>query len=402
MRGSKAATGFIFVTLLIDVIGFGIIIPVVPGLIQQLTGASLSDASETGGFLLAVYAIMQFIFAPIIGNLSDQYGRRPVLLLALFGFSIDYLLTAFSPNIYWLFFGRVMAGITGSSFTTASAYIADVSTPENKAQNFGIIGAAFGLGFIIGPVIGGLLGDMGPRIPFFAAAILSLINWLYGYFILPESLSIEHRRKFSWKRANPVSSLLALTRYPKLVGLIAALTLLYIASHAVQSNWTYYTIEKFNWSKSTIGISLGVVGVAVALVQGVLIRKIIPALGKEKSVFAGLAFYCIGFILFGLATQTWMMFAFTLIYCMGGIAMPSIQGIMSDYVPKNEQGELQGALTSLMSLTAIIGPLLMNYAFAYFTSAKAPMHISGAAMFLASFLTLFSSILAYRTLLHKN
>ncbi len=394
----QAATGFIFITLLIDVIGFGIIIPVIPSLIQQLIHGSLSEASTYGGWLLAAYAVVQFICAPIMGNLSDQFGRRPVLLFSLLGFAIDYLLTAFSTSIVWLFIGRIIAGVTGSSFSTASAYIADISTPEKKAQNFGMIGAAFGIGFIIGPMLGGLLGEYGARIPFFAAAVLSFLNFAYGYFVLPESLKKEDRRPFSWKRANPAGSLLQLNKYPVIAGLVASLTLLYIASHAVQSTWTYYTIEKFGWTNKTIGISLGVVGISVAIVQGVLIRLAIPKLGQEKSVYVGLAFYCIGFVLFAVATKGWMMFAFTGIYCLGGIAMPALQGIMSNFVPKNEQGELQGALTSLMSATSIIGPPLMNHIFAFFTSTAAPMHLSGAAMYLAAVLTLLSTLLAYKSL----
>src|SRR5690606_25060007 len=233
----KAALGFIFITLLLDVIGFGIIIPVMPKLIEELIHGDLSAASRWGGWLTFAFAIMQFICAPVLGNLSDRYGRRPVLLFSLFGFGIDYILLALAPTIGWLFVGRIIAGITGASFTTASAYIADISAPADRAKNFGMIGAAFGLGFIIGPVIGGLLGSMGPRVPFIAAAILSLMNWLYGYFVLPESLSKENRRSFSWKRANPMGSLMHLRKYPALGGLIVSLMLIYIAGHSVQSTW---------------------------------------------------------------------------------------------------------------------------------------------------------------------
>lgn len=329
----QAALGFIFITLLIDITGFGIIIPVVPKLIMQLKHCDISEASRYGGVLLFAYAVMQFFFAPVIGNLSDKYGRRPVLLFSLAGFAIDYTLTGFAPSIYWLFAGRLIAGITGASFTTASAYIADVSTPEKKAQNFGMVGVAFGIGFIIGPAVGGFLGKWGIRIPFFAAAILAGVNWLYGLIVLPESLPKENRRAFSWKKANPVGSLLMFKKHPVIYGLIASITLLYIASHAVQSSWSYYGIEKFHWDEKMIGISLTVVGVCVALVQGGLIRIIIPKLGQEKSVYVGLALYSTGFILFGLATQSWMMFAFTLVYCFGGITMPALQGIISNNAP---------------------------------------------------------------------
>lgn len=273
----KAAMGFIFITLLIDVTGFGVIIPVMPKLIEQLLGMDdISKASQYGGWLTFAYAFMQFLFAPVLGNLSDKYGRRPVLLFSLFGFGIDYLLLSFAPTIAWLFLGRLIAGVTGASFTTASAYIADISTPENRAQNFGMIGAAFGLGFIIGPLLGGLLGELGPRVPFMVAACLALMNWLYGYFVLPESLDKEHRRPFDWKRANPLGSLLQLRKYPAVGGLIGSFVLIYLAAHAVQSNWSFFNIERFQWTPKMIGISLGVIGVLVGAVQGGLVRVVNP------------------------------------------------------------------------------------------------------------------------------
>jgi DHA1 family tetracycline resistance protein-like MFS transporter len=394
----KAALGFIFVTLLIDVTGFGVIIPVMPKLIQQLTGGSMSLAATYGGWLLASYAVTQFICSPIVGGLSDRYGRRPVLLASLLGFGLDYLVLYYAPNIGWLFFGRIMAGVMGASFTTAGAYIADISTPEKRAQNFGIMGAAFGLGFIIGPVIGGFLGEFGPRFPFLVAAGLATLNWLYGFFILPESLAVENRRTFDWKRANPVGTLSSLLRHKVIAGLILSLALVYVAAHAVQSNWSYYTMEKFKWGPKEIGISLAVVGIAFALVQGVFIRKIIPALGQQKTVYVGLALYALGFLLYAFSTQGWMMYVFTIVYCFGSIAGPAMQGIMSSTVPANEQGELQGGFTSLMSLASIIGPPVMNNLFAYFAKEDAPIYFPGAAMLLGAVLTLISAILARRTL----
>lgn len=403
MRQSRpAALGFIFVTLLIDVIGFGIIIPVVPKLITRLIDGNLSLASEYGGWLMMVYALMQFVFAPVLGNLSDRYGRRPVLLFSLFGFGLDYLFTAYAPTIAWLFVGRIVAGITGASFTTAMAYIADITPPEKRAQNFGIIGAAFGLGFIIGPVIGGLLVDFGPRAPFLFAAGLTFVNWLYGFFILPESLSLENRRKFEWKRANPVGSLLQIKKYPGLAGLIVSFVLIYIAAHAVQSTWAYYNMEKFGWHEKEVGISLGIVGAMVAFVQGFLIRKTLPKLGQKKSVYLGLLLYSIGMFLFGIATQGWMMYAFTILYCLGGIAGPALQGIMSNEVPPNEQGELQGALTSLISVTTIVGPFLMTYLFAHFTGPSAPIQFPGAPFIAGGLMLLISAWLAYRYLHGKK
>ncbi len=395
---SKYALNFIFLTLLIDITGLGIIIPVMPKLIGQLTGEGLSVASEYGGWLTFAYAFMQFIFAPILGNLSDKYGRRPVLLLSLLGFGIDYLFLAFAPSIFWLFVGRIIAGIAGASMTTAMAYIADVSTPEKRAQNFGLIGAAFGLGFIIGPVLGGVLGQFGTRIPFFAAAGLALLNFLYGYFILPESLTKENRRPFNFKTANAWASLSRLKRYPKVLSLAGALILVYLASYALQSVWTYYNMYKFGWTEALVGYSLGFVGITIAVVQGGLIRIIIPKLGQERSLYIGLALYSFGYILFAFASESWMMFAFMIPYSLGGIAGPALQGIMSNQVPDNEQGELQGTLTGLMSLTAIFGPLLMTHLFSAFTGKQAYFEFPGAPFLVGAVLLSASSIWAYRSL----
>ncbi len=383
---------FIFITVLVDVIGFGIIIPVIPKLITDLIHGDLSDAAKYGGWLMFAYASMQFLFAPILGGLSDQYGRRKVLLFSLFGFGMDYIVTGFAPNITWLFMARIVAGITGSSFTTAGAYIADVSAPEKRAQNFGLIGAAFGLGFIIGPALGGVLGHYGARVPFFAAAGLTLLNWLYGFFILPESLKPENRRQFDWKKANPVGSLLMLKNYPIIFGLIPSLILIYLANWAQQSSWTYYTMKKFDWDTRMVGYSLGFVGLTVAIVQGGLTRIIIPKIGTRKSLFVGLICSGFGFLAFSLATQSWMMFAFMIPFAMGGLAGPALQGIISSQIPANEQGQLQGALTSLMSFTSIFGPVLMTSLFYYFTSNKAPVQFPGAPFF-AAFIFMVISLL---------
>eukprot|EP01136_Pigoraptor_vietnamica_P030073 Opistho-1_new@88816 len=393
------ALGFIFITLLIDCTGIGLIIPVVPTLIQKMVGGDLSVASEYGGWLTFAYAFIQFLFAPVIGGISDMYGRRPVLLLSLIGLCIDYVFLALAPTIAWLFVGRVIAGFFGASFTTASAYIADVSTPEKRAQNFGMVGAAFGLGFIIGPVLGGVFSQMGDRIPFVVAACLSLLNAVYGYFILPESLAKENRRKFDWKRANPLGSLLHLKRYPAISGLLGAMALLYIAGHSAQSTWTYYTMEKFKWNEAMVGYSLGAVGVLVAIVQGGLIRYTIPALGQKKSVYIGFSLYLLGFILFAFATKGWMMFAILVPYCLGGIAPPAIQGIMSTQTPPNEQGELQGVATGIMSLASIIGPLLMTNLFAHYTRPESGVYFPGAPFIASAILTVFAILVSARSLI---
>ncbi len=397
MKNNKAII-FIFITLLIDCTGIGIIIPVVPTLIQSLTGGSISDAANFGGWLTFAYAAMQFVFAPVLGGLSDRFGRRPIILISLFGLGVDYIFLFLAPSLFWLFIGRIIAGICGASFTTASAYIADISTPEKRAQNFGMIGAAFGLGFIIGPLLGSLFSQFGVRVPFLVAAILSLLNWLYGYFVLPESLAIENRRKFEWKRANPLGSLLHLKKYPSILGLIVSMLLIYIAGHAAQSTWTYYTMEKFKWNEQWVGYSIAFVGVSIAVVQGGLIKIAMKLLGQNKAVYLGLCFYIIGFVLFAFASQSWMMFAFMIPYALGGIAGPAIQGILSSKVPANEQGELQGSLTSLVSLTSIIGPLVMTALFAYFTAKTTSVYFPGAPFIMGAVLTVFSLFIALNSL----
>ena len=394
-KKTNTAIGFIFITMLIDITGWGIIIPVIPKLIEELIHGDISEAAKYGGWLSFAYAFTQFIFAPLVGNLSDKYGRRPIILISLLGFAIDYVFLALSPNIIWLFIGRVIAGMTGASITTASAYIADISTEENRAKNFGLIGAAFGMGFIIGPVLGGLLGQFGSRVPFYAAAVLCLINFIYGYFILPESLDKDHRREFEWKRANPIGSLFMLKKHPKMSGLILVLILIYIGAHAVQSNWSYFTMYMFGWKEKEVGLSLGLIGLLVGLVQGLLIRWINPKIGNERSIYYGLGLYAVGMLLFAFATESWMMFAFLVPYCLGGICGPALQSVITGNVSKQEQGELQGALTSLMSATAIVGPPLMTNLFFYFTHDQAPFQFPGAPFFLAFIMLGMGALIAY-------
>lgn len=394
-QSRNAAIGFIFITMTIDVIGFGLIIPVTPKLIAELKHISISEASVYGGDLLALYAIMQLLFSPFMGNLSDRYGRRPVLLLSLLGFCVDYLILAFAHTYSLLVVGRVLSGITGASFTTATAYIADISTNENRAKNFGLIGAAFGLGFVIGPALGGLLSVWGLRAPFFAASGLCLLNFLYGYFVLPESLKPENRRSFDWRKANPIGSLRLFLKYPGILGLVLCFFFVFLGSHAVQSNWSYFTMDQFKWSEKEVGISLAIVGVLVGLVQGGLMRYTSPRLGNEKSAYTGLFFYAFGMILFAFATKSWMMYAFLVPYCMGGIAGPALQALITNDVPANEQGALQGGLNCVMSFTAIIGPPMMTRTFFYFSHDQAPVYFPGAPFVLGATLMLISAIIAY-------
>lgn len=401
MFGKKdAALGFIFVTLLIDVIGIGIMIPVIPGLIEKLTGGAggLSEASKYNGWLTFSYAIMQFIFSPLLGGLSDRYGRRPVLLFALLGLGVDYIFMAFAPSLIWLFVGRLISGITGASFTTASAYIADISTPEKRTQNFGIVGVAFGMGFIIGPAIGGFFSKFGTEVPFLVAAGFTFINLIYGYFVLPESLKKENRRPIDWNRTNPLGALKQLQKYKSVIGLVISFFLLYLAGKSVEANWTYYTMLKFKWSEEYVGYSLSLVGVMIALVQGGLIRVIIPKIGNNNSIYLGLGLQALGLILFAFAGQGWLMMVFLLPYALGGIAGPAMQGMISNQVPATEQGELQGALTSMISLTSILGPLIMNNLFSYFTSSNAPFYFPGMPFIVGALFIFLSVVFAKRTL----
>lgn len=397
----KAAVNFILITIVIDIIGFGIIIPVLPELLAQMQNISINEASTYGGYLLFAFAIAQFLFSPVMGSLSDQYGRRPIILISLFGFCIDYLILAVAPTYAWLLIGRILSGIAGASYTTASAYIADISTDEDRSKNFGMIGAAFGIGFIVGPLLGGVLGSIGLRVPFYAAAGLTFLNFLYGYFILPESLSLENRRSFDWKRANPVGTLKRLTGYKGLGWLLLAFVFLHLGSHAIQSNWTYFTMFRFGWSELLVGISLAFVGVLVGIVQASLAQKSVAAFGLNKSIYYGFALYSIGMFLFAFASASWMMFLFLIPYCLGGIAMPNLQAYLVKQVAANEQGELQGGLTSLVSITTIFGPLIMTGIFFYFTKDSAPFYFPGSAFFLGGIFMLVSFIIVYILLRKK-
>jgi MFS transporter, DHA1 family, tetracycline resistance protein len=387
MKQRQPALGFIFFTLFLDILGIGLIIPILPKLVTDFVGGTASDASSTVGWLGALYAMMQFLFSPMLGSLSDKFGRRAVILTSLLGSGLDYLLLAFAPTLPWFFVGRVIAGITGASLTAASAYIADVSPPEKRAQNFGLIG----------PALGGLLGGVGLRIPFLVAAGLTLVNWLYGFFVLPESLPPENRREFSWARANPIGALGALAKYPVVLSLSASIFFTGLAQFTLQSTWVLYTDFRYGWDVRQVGISLALVGVTAAIVQGGLVRQIVPRLGERRSVIFGITTSLIAFILYGLATQGWMIYAILIGAAIGGIGGPALQALISQGVPADEQGAVQGSLSSLQSLAAIIAPLAGTYLFGYFTSARAPVLIPGAAFFLAAICTAIGLGLAVRT-----
>ena len=394
MQAKKTALLFIFITILVDVIGIGIIIPIIPELIMELTGEGIDMAVIYGMWLTTAFAGMQFLFSPVLGEISDQYGRRPILLIALLGLSVDYLIHAWAPTIIWLFVGRFLAGITGASFTVASAYIADVSTKENKAKNFGLIGAAFGLGFIIGPGIGGFFGDIDVRLPFYIAAGLTFTNFLFGWFFVPESLAPENRRAINLAKMIPGVSLVSLRNYKGVLLLILAFFLANLAGQALPSTWSYYGIERYDWSPKDIGISLMVVGLLVSIAQGFLVGFMTKKFGKRKVIIIGFMLWTIGMFLFSLATEPWMLYAFLIPYAFGGIAGPTVQGVISNEVSEKEQGNLQGAITGLVSLTAIFGQVLFAPVFYYFIRPETSIYFPGAPYVLASFLLLAAFIFA--------
>jgi DHA1 family tetracycline resistance protein-like MFS transporter len=384
------------VTLLLDTLGVGLIIPVGPKLVGSFLGDRLADSSRWFGILFALYSVMQFVFAPILGGLSDRFGRRTVILPSLLGAAASYLFSALAPELWWLFVGRTIAGITGASFSAATAYIADVSPPEKRAQNFGLVGAAFGLGFVVGPVIGGLLGGVSLRLPYFAAAGLNLVNFLYGLFVLPESLPPEARRPFSFRRANPFGALRNLGRHPIVLGLTGTMTCGYMAQMILQSVWMLSSEARFGWGTREVGVSLGVVGVAAALVQGGLVRVVTPRFGERRVLVGALVMSAAGFVGFGLVPKDWMMYVVTFPFALGGLAAPAAQSLMTRVVGPTEQGELQGSLTSLSSVTAIVAPLLGTSLLSRFGPADASPHIPGAPFFAAACFQVVGLSLALR------
>lgn len=393
---SKHALAFIFLTVLIDTIGFGIIMPVMPQLIVELTGGTVANATLIAGGLLTTYAVLQFACGPVMGNLSDRFGRRPVLLASLAAFALDYLLMGFAPTIGWLFLGRAIAGVTGAVYSPAYAYIADVSPPEKRAQSFGLMGAGFGLGFIIGPMIGGLLGELGPRAPFFAAAALAATNFLYGLIVLPESLSKENRRAFDLKRANPLGALISLRRYPAVAAIAGAVFVWQLSHQVYPSTWAFFAKIRFDWSEAAIGASLAFVGLLMAFTQGYLTGKIVSRIGEYRTVIVGITSGAIGMVMLALATQGWMAYAAMGAGALQGLAYPSMNAIMSRQIPPDQQGELQGAVASMMSLTTIIGPLLMTQMLGRFSGAGAPIYFPGAAFALAAVLAVCALAIVLR------
>ena len=388
---------FIFVTMFIDILGLAIIVPILPELIGELLGRDTSSTGRYLGVIVAVYALMQFLFAPVLGALSDRFGRRPIILISLFGFGIDYLIQGWAPSIGWLFVGRFIAGVMGASITTANAYIADVSTPDTRARNFGFVGVAFGLGFTLGPALGGVLGAIHLRLPFFVAAALALVNGLYGFFVLPESLAPEHRRPVSFANMNPMASLRRLRAYPLVAGLAFAVLFSSLAQRGMENVWVLHAGYRYGWNTQTNGLTLALVGVMAILVQGLLVRPTVRRLGERRTIMLGLTVSTLAFLGYGLASDGWMVLVIIVFGALAGLAMPAIQGPVAGTVGPSEQGEIQGALTSLTSLTSIFAPLIFTAGlFSFFTSDAAPMALPGAPFLLGSILFAVSLVVLMR------
>ncbi len=393
--GIPHAKYFVFFTVLLDAMGIGIIVPVTPDLIRELSDLPLSQAALWGGYLSFVYALMQFVFGSTIGNLSDRFGRRPVLLVSLAALAADYVIMGFAPTLWLLFVGRFIAGIAGATYSTANAFIADVTPPDKRAQNFGLIGAGFGLGFVLGPLIGGLVGELGTRAPFFAAAGLAMLNFLYGLVVLPESLARENRRRFSWARANPLGFARQISKFPTVAWFFAAMVLFNLAHFVYPSVWSFYTKEAFAWSSAEVGLSLAAVGVGFAVVQGWLIRFILPKLGEVRTTVLGFVVSIAGLLLLAFATQGWMVYALMPLTALGAIITPAITALMSNRIADDAQGELQGALSSLAGITLIVSPVVMTQLFGYFSGPATPYYFPGAP-FLAAGLIMALALVPFR------
>ena len=397
MRYRQASVVFVLITLFIDVLGMGLVIPILPRLVQNLIGGAVGEASFVFGLLVSIYAVMQFFCAPVLGALSDRFGRRPVILLALAGLGFDYVLLSLAPTIWWLVLGRIVAGLFGATFTPVGAYIADVTPPEKRSASFGLMGVAFGLGFIAGPAVGGLLGETNLRLPFMVCAGLTFINFLFGLLVMPESLRAENRRAINWTQMNPVGAVRAVWRYRGVAAMLPVFLATQVAQQGLQSVWVPYTSYRYGWGVAQVGASLAVVGLLFAVSPGALVRPVVARFGEMRTLMLALVVAVLGMMLFGLATQGWMMYAVTALYCLGlGLLNPALQGLMSRAVAPNEQGLLQGATASVMTGTAIVGPPIANGLFAVSISSQAPLDLPGAPFFLGSLLCLTALWLARR------
>lgn len=393
----QPAVGFIFVTLVLSVVGFGLLIPVLPALVKEFQGGSVSDGAHAYGWIISTYALMQFVGAPIMGSLSDRFGRRRIILIATAGSAIDYVIMALSPTLAWLFIARIIAGFTAGVLSTANAYIADVTPPEKRAQSFGLLGAAFGIGFVIGPVLGGFLGHYDLRLPFWVAAGCSTLNWLWGYFVLPESLKPENRRAFEWKRANPIGALLALGHLPAVLALAGSYFIIMLAQTIMQSTWALYTDARYHWGPLQVGLSLMTAGVLSGLVQATLVKKIVPRIGEARAVVIGLTISILSMLGYGLATEGWMIYLIIFFGAFAGLSGPALQSYITKHVPANEQGAVQGVYGGLASLAGIPGPLIGTFILGWATGPGLAPYVAGSSFFAGSLLTGLALYLAIRT-----
>jgi DHA1 family tetracycline resistance protein-like MFS transporter len=393
----QPAVMFIFVTLVLAIVGFGLLIPVLPKLIVQFQGGDMANGSYAYGWVISVYALMQFIGAPILGSLSDRFGRRRIILIATAGSAIDYVIMANAPTLAWLFVARTIAGFTAGVLSTANAYIADITPPEKRAQSFGLLGAAFGIGFIIGPVLGGLLGKYDLRLPFWVAAGCAAANWLWGCFVLPESLKPENRRAFSWRRANPIGALMALQRFPAVLGLAECYFILTLSQILLQSTWALYTDYRYHWDPLQIGLSLMFVGVATGLVQALLVKKLVPKLGDTRAVVVGFCISIVAQVGYGLAPYGWMIYAIICVGCLAGISQPALQAYITKHVPPTEQGAVQGVFAGLASLAGIPGPFIASHSFGWAIAPGRTLHLPGIAFFEGALLMSVALALAVRS-----
>jgi DHA1 family tetracycline resistance protein-like MFS transporter len=382
----RAALVFIFITIVLDMLAVGMIVPVLPNLVASFLGGDTAKAARMYGLFGTVWALMQFVFAPVLGTMSDRFGRRPIVLLSNFGLGLDYILMALAPTLTWLFVGRVISGITAASVPAASAYIADVTPEEKRAKAFGMLGAAFGLGFIIGPAAGGLLGNISPRLPFWVAAALSLVNAMYGLFVLPESLGREKRASFSWKRANPVGSLKLLRSHRELFGLAGATFLSALAHESLPNTFVLYADHRYGWTTRTVGFALATVGICYGLVQGAFVGRIVGRLGERMALIVGLLFGAIGFAIYGFAAFGWIFWLGIPLMSIWGISGPAAQGMMCRRVSPSEQGQLQGAIGSLRGISGMLGPGLFTLTFAAFIGPWRNWNLPGSPFFLSSIL----------------
>lgn len=392
----RAALAFIFVTVVLDILALGIVIPVLPKLIEEFLKGDTARAAEIFGGFNTVWALMQFVCSPVLGALSDRYGRRLIVLISSFGLGLDYVLMAVAPSLPWLFVGRVISGITAASFAAASAYVADVTPPEKRAGAYGLVGAAWGLGFVLGPALGGVLGEYNPRFPFWAAAVMTLMNATYGLFVLPESHPPENREPFNWRKANPVGSLVLLRKHRELLGLAGVSFLYFLAHQVLPSVFVLYASQRYGWSIQTMGLSMGAIGICNIIVQGGLVKIVVGRFGERLALLAGLFSGAAGFIVYGLA-PTGLSFALGVpVFAMIGFVSPASQGLMTRHVEPSEQGQLQGANSSLMGITGMIGPGLFSFTFAYFIDAHSGLYLPGAPFLLAAMLNILAFFLAWK------